>query len=79
MKYYLIIVLITLYPNIGFSKGDLTRQKPQEIKINLVGVSGKNHFFSPSEIRLETGVLYKLTLTNKSNSKHYFTSWWSIN
>lgn len=74
MKQFLIIFLFFLWPNIVFPKGDLTRQKPQEIKINLVGESGKNHFFSPSEIKLETGVLYKLILINKSQNKHYFTS-----
>ena len=74
MKRFLIIILFASYSNIVLPKGDLTRQKPIEVKINLVGESGKKHFFSPSEIKLETGVLYKLILTNISENKHYFTS-----
>ncbi len=74
VKKIIVLFLITFNTNIIYSKGDLTRQNPQEVKINFVGESGNNHFFSPSEIELETGILYKLILTNLSSSKHYFTS-----
>ena len=74
MQKILISILIILSLNSAYSKGDLTRQKPQEVKINFVGESGNSHFFSPAEIELETGVLYKLILTNHSPNKHYFTS-----
>ncbi len=57
-----------------YAKGDLTRQKPVEIKVKMMSQSGKKHFFSPSNIKLETGVLYKITLINNSVSKHYFSS-----
>ncbi len=58
----------------AYSKGDLTRQKPIVIKIDLISFNGKSHFFSPSEISFETSKLYKLILVNNSKSKHYFTS-----
>ena len=32
------------------------------------------HGFFPNRIELETGKLYKLVLTNKSEAPHYFTS-----
>ena len=39
--------------------GDLTRQNPIEIKIDMKS-SVESHFFSPSLIRLETSKLYKI-------------------
>ena len=52
--------------------GDLSRQDPIEIKIEL-GKPGA-HVFVPNRLRFETGKLYKLVLTNPSNDPHYFTS-----
>ena len=57
-----------------FSKGDLTRQKPFEIKVLLKGEVGDTHFYEPSVLKFETGKLYKLKLINTSDSKHYFSS-----
>lgn len=57
-----------------FSKGDLTRQKPLEMEMLLKGKIGENHFYDPSILKFETGKLYKLKLTNVSDSKHYFSS-----
>ena len=74
MKKILIFILITFNPILVYSKGDFTRQNPQEVRVNFGGESGKSHFFSPAEIELETGILYKLILTNHSPNKHYFTS-----
>ena len=74
MKWILIFSLIFLQINPVFSKGDLTRQKPVEVRVNLLGKTGKTHFFSPPEIKLETGILYRLVIINKSENKHYFTS-----
>jgi uncharacterized cupredoxin-like copper-binding protein len=52
--------------------GDLSRQDPIEIKVEL-GKPGA-HVFVPNRLRFETGKLYKLVLTNPSNDPHYFTS-----
>ena len=52
--------------------GDLSRQTPIEITVDL-GKPGE-HAFVPNKLRVETGKLYKLILTNPSNDPHYFTS-----
>ncbi len=52
--------------------GDLSRQEPIEVIVEL-GRPGAHAFF-PNRIELETGKLYKLVLTNKSEAPHYFTS-----
>ena len=55
-----------------YAAGDLTRQNPIEIKIDMRS-SGES-VFSPSLIRLETSKLYKIVLKNSSDVKHYFSS-----
>lgn len=52
--------------------GDLSRQDPIEVVVELG--RGGTHAFFPNKIELETGRLYKLVLTNKSEAPHYFTS-----
>ena len=69
---FLWIVLFSLFHN-TYAAGDLTRQNPIEIKIDMKS-SVESHFFSPSLIRLETSKLYKIVLKNSSNVKHYFSS-----
>ena len=54
--------------------GDLTKQKPIEMNVQLNGEIGKIHFFLPNILIFKTGKLYKLKISNTSNSKHYFSS-----
>jgi uncharacterized cupredoxin-like copper-binding protein len=56
----------------GYAAGDLSRQQPIEITVDL-GKPGQ-HAFVPSQLKLETGKLYKLVLRNQSKDPHYFTS-----
>lgn len=56
----------------GFAAGDLSRQEPIEIVVDL-GKPGQ-HVFAPNRLTFETGKLYKLVLRNPSNDPHYFTS-----
>src|SRR5688500_14104908 len=56
----------------GFAAGDLSRQNPIDVVVDL-GKPGQ-HVFVPSQIKLETGKLYKLILRNPSGDPHYFTS-----
>jgi uncharacterized cupredoxin-like copper-binding protein len=56
----------------GFAAGDLSRQQPIEVTVDL-GKPGQ-HVFTPNRLRFETGKLYKLVLRNSSNDPHYFTS-----
>ena len=59
-------------PTALWSAGDLSRQTPIEMTVDL-GKPGQ-HAFVPSQIRFETGKLYRLILRNPSEDPHYFTS-----
>jgi uncharacterized cupredoxin-like copper-binding protein len=60
------------FPSDGESAGDRSRQNPIEVTVEL-GKPGQ-HAFVPSQLRFETGKLYKLILRNPSEDPHYFTS-----
>jgi len=53
--------------------GDLSRQAPVDVVVELGGPDGQ-HAFRPQELRFETGRLYRLILRNPSRDPHYFTS-----
>jgi uncharacterized cupredoxin-like copper-binding protein len=61
-----------LHAKIAHAKGDLSRQDPITVTVDL-GAPGK-HAFMPDKLSFETGKLYKLVLRNSSNDPHYFTS-----
>ena len=56
-----------------FSAGDLAKQTPIEVRVQL-GTKDGDLKFVPDSLTFETGKLYKLVLINPSNKKHYFTS-----
>lgn len=62
-----------LSPGQAWAAGDLTTQKPVEIKVMLGNEKNALRFF-PETINMETGKLYKLILSNPSPQKHYFSS-----
>ncbi len=57
----------------SFAAGDMTKQEPVEIYVNLGNEKGEIKFF-PNKLLLETGKLYKLIIKNNSPQKHYFSS-----
>ena len=59
-------------PSSGQSAGDLSRQAAIEVTVDL-GKPGQ-HVFVPSQLKFETGKLYRLILRNPSEEAHYFTS-----
>jgi len=65
-------VLLGVVSGAAIAAGDLSKQTPIELTVALGG-PGK-HEFTPKQLRLETGKLYKLILRNDSNDPHYFTS-----
>jgi uncharacterized cupredoxin-like copper-binding protein len=67
-----LIVAIALLTAPAHSAGDLSRQEPIEVVVDL-GKPGQ-HVFVPNRLRFETGKLYKLVLRNASSDPHYFTS-----
>ncbi len=60
-------------PKTAGSAGDMTRQEPVEVSVELGRPDGR-HAFEPSRLRFETGRLYRLILRNVSRDPHYFTS-----
>ena len=73
-KFFHFFVLIFIFSNATFAKGDLTRQNPISITIKMASQAGVSHSFIPNTIKLETGKLYKISLVNDTNEKHYFSS-----
>lgn len=55
------------------AEGDLTAQKPIEMKVQL-GDGGNAKWFFPANLEFATGRLYRLVLHNASKEKHYFSS-----
>ena len=53
--------------------GDLSRQVPLEVRVQLGDDKGVRRSF-PERIELGTGKLYRLILSNPSPEKHYFSS-----
>ena len=66
------LVLTLALTSAASAAGDLSRQTPIEVTIEL-GKPGQHAFF-PNKLRFETGKLYKLVLRNPSDAPHYFTS-----
>ena len=60
-------------PGVARAAGDLSRQQPVEVVVELGRPDGR-HAFEPSRLRFETGRLYRLVLRNNSRDPHYFTS-----
>ena len=70
-----IVVIATLWASATpvRAAGDLSRQTPVEVRMQLGDEKGVRRFF-PERIELETGKLYRLILSNPSQEKHYFSS-----
>ena len=65
---------LILFPAITMAGGNLAKQEPIQVRLDL-GKDGVNdHRYYPEKLTFETGKLYKLVIHNPSNSKHYFTS-----
>jgi uncharacterized cupredoxin-like copper-binding protein len=73
MRGALLIAAIALTAVPAQAAGDLSRQDPVELVVDL-GTPETPYGFSPSRIELETGKLYKLVLRNRGDLPHYFTS-----
>ncbi|MCZ6675166.1 MAG: biphenyl 2,3-dioxygenase [Verrucomicrobia bacterium] len=67
------VIGVPLHSSPSQAEGDLTKQQPIEIRIQLGSETDALRFF-PDTIRLTTGRLYKLILNNPSPQKHYFSS-----
>ncbi len=63
-----------LFAPAAFAGGNLAKQKPIEVLLDLGKDGVDKHKYYPDKLTFETGKLYKLVIHNPSNSKHYFTS-----
>ncbi|MEQ8289123.1 MAG: biphenyl 2,3-dioxygenase [Gammaproteobacteria bacterium] len=69
----MLVLCLSLTTMPVFAKGDLTRQEPIEVNI-MLGDADNPMAFTPSNLKFETGKLYKLVFRNESDLKHYFVS-----
>ena len=74
MKRQLIIAVAAAYAALaglaGAQAAEFGKQKPIEVIVQLSTKSGELAI-TPSDLRLQTGKLYKLVINNPSNSTHY--------
>ena len=63
-----------LFVPVAFAGGNLAKQKPIVVHLDLGKDGVETHKFYPDKLTFETGKLYRLMIHNPSNSKHYFTS-----
>jgi uncharacterized cupredoxin-like copper-binding protein len=69
-----VLTAVLLCPAGAIAGGDLSKQEPITVRMDLGKDGGGSHKFYPDKLTFETGKLYRLVLHNPSNSKHYFTS-----
>jgi len=71
MKHKIAILasLLAIPVSVAFAAGDLSRNNPQEIIIEM-GSTAHGMYFKPNHLQLETGKAYKLVLRNVDKVKH---------
>ena len=72
LRMMIVALSVWIYSH-AHAAGDLSRQEPVTITIEL-GRADARYAFFPNRIELETGKLYKLVFKNMSDVPHYFTS-----
>lgn len=73
MKAVTLLATALLFTQPAYAAGDLSRQDPVEVTVELGTEAGEMQF-TPSDLTFETGKLYKMVLVNNSPHKHYFSS-----
>lgn len=68
------IATVVLFPASAIAGGNLAKQQPIEVRLDLGKDGIDKHRYYPDKLTFETGKLYKLVIHNPNNSKHYFTS-----
>ncbi len=69
-----IIGAAVLFAPPAYAGGDLSKQNPITVRVDLGKEGVAEHRFYPDKLRFETSKLYRLVVHNPSDSKHYFTS-----
>lgn len=73
MKALFALVAVIIPAALSHAAGDLTRQEPVLVTVQLGNEKNELRFF-PANITFEAGKLYRLRLQNPSETKHYFSS-----
>lgn len=73
MRTLVFLLTVFLFMQPALAEGDLSRQDPIRITVELGSKDGAMTF-SPSRLTFETGKLYQMVLVNNSPHKHYFSS-----
>lgn len=73
MRAVTLLATALLFTQPAYAAGDLSRQDPVEVTVELGTEDGEMQF-TPSDLTFETGKLYKMVLVNNSPHKHYFSS-----
>lgn len=73
MRAVTLLATALLFTQPAYAAGDLSRQDPVEVTVELGTEVGEMQF-TPSDLTFETGKLYKMVLVNNSPHKHYFSS-----
>lgn len=69
----LMLVLGVTAPATASAAGDLTKQEPRHIAVELSNKAG-DKVFTPQNLQFETGTLTVLSVHNNSDKSHYFGS-----
>lgn len=66
-------LLLNSASHVAYAAGDLTKQEPVHITVELSNQAGEKKF-SPSTLQFETGTLTVLNIHNKGEKSYYFGS-----
>lgn len=72
-KVLAILPLLALAGTQAYAAGDLSRNNPQEVVLEM-GSDGSRMYFKPNHLEFETGKAYKLVLKNTDTVKHEIES-----
>lgn len=70
-KSLLVIPFLVLATTQSFAAGDLSRDNPQKVVIEMGSKDGRM-YFKPNHLEFETGKAYKIVLKNLDGIKHEF-------
>lgn len=73
MNRYCIATALFLLSPVAFAAGDLSKQEPTTVTIQM-GADKGQHRFTPDALTLETGRLYALRIDNAGSEPYYFGS-----
>lgn len=71
---FVLAVSVLAFAPAAHAEGDLSRDNPTEIVIEMGQTDAKHMYFKPNHIDLETGKAYKIVFKNTDKIKHEFAA-----